>query len=239
MIPLLADAIQAHGGLVRWGAHRCLAAKFVTSGDLWAWKAVEQDQTARTIRIDLHREWASIESFGTAGQPSEFSPERVAIKAGEHNVGAARKNPRASFAGHDMRTTWDPLHRVYFDGCMLWTYLATPFLLAMDGFEICEIEPLREGAEIWPGLRAVLPPAIASHSTQQDFYFGPDMLVRRHDYRMEIAGNIPVAQYLSDPVSIDGIKIPTKGRAYLRDEDLRPRVDAPIIMIDLSDLRFS
>ena len=112
------------------------------------------------------------------------------------------------------------LHRAYFNGYALWTCLTTPFLLAMEGFEVREIEPWRESAEVWRGLRATFPAAIASHSTEQDFYFGPDMLIRRHDYSGEIAGNFQAAQYISDPVSIDGIKIPTRRRAYLRDENL-------------------
>lgn len=137
-----------------------------------------------------------------------------------------------------MRTSWDPLHRAYFNGYALWTYLTTPFLLAMDGFEASEIEPWREGTEVWRGLRATFPASIASHSAEQDFYFGPDMLIRRHDYRVEIAGNFPAAQYISDPISVEGIRIPTRRRAYLRGDDLKPILDAPMVTIDLSDFRF-
>jgi hypothetical protein len=64
------------------------------------------------------------------------------------------------------------------------------------------------------------------------------MLVRRHDYRVEIAGNFPGAQYISDPVDVEGIKIPTKRRAYLRNEDLTPMRDALMASIDLSGFRF-
>jgi hypothetical protein len=137
-----------------------------------------------------------------------------------------------------MRTHWDLLHRAYFNGYALWTCLTTPFLLAMEGFEVREIEPWREGTEVWHGLRATFPAAIASHSTEQEFYFGPDMLIRRHDYRVEIAGNFQAAQYISDLVSIDGIKIPTRRRAYLRDESLKPMLDTLMVSIDLSDFRF-
>src|SRR5215475_1151971 len=48
--------------------------------------------------------------------------------------------PRDSFAGHQMHTPWDPLHRAYFNGEALWTYLATPIAFAMDGFRVEEIE---------------------------------------------------------------------------------------------------
>jgi len=238
MITLLADAIEAHGGLRRWNAHRRLSATIVTGGELWALKGVDQDQAPRTMRVDLHREWASVEPFGRAGQRTDFTPDRIAIEAEEGKIIAERKDPRASFAGHDMRTNWDPLHRAYFNGYALWTYLTTPFLLAMEGFNVREIEPWREGTEIWRGLRATFPTAIASHGSEQDFYFGPDMLVRRHDYKVEIAGGFAAAQYISDPISIDGIMIPTRRRAFLRDENLAPMLDALMVSIDLSAFRF-
>ena len=238
MIPLLANVIEAHGGLRRWNAHKRLTATIVTGGDLWALKGVDQDQAPRTIRIDLHRERASVEPFGKPGQHTEFSPEHIAIVAADGRIVAQRKNPRASFARHDMRTHWDPLHRAYFNGYALWTYMTTPFLLAADGFEVREIAPWHEGAEVWRGLRASFPAGVASHSGEQDFYFGPDMLIRRHDYRVEVAGNFPATQYVSDPVNVDGITTPTRRRIYLRDEDLMPMLDTLMVSIDLSDVRF-
>jgi hypothetical protein len=237
MTSLLADAIEAHGGLDRWKSRRTLTATFLTGGELLALKGIE-GQTARTARIDLHRQWASVEPFGRTGGRTEFMPDRIAILRLDGSLAAERSNPRASFARHDLRTTWDPLHRAYFSACALWTYLTTPFLLAMDGFKVDEIEPWREGAEIWRGLRATFPSFIASHCSEQDFYFGPDMLVRRHDYRMEIAGNVPAAQYISDHVDADGIWIPTKRRVYLRDDDLTPMLDTQLSLIDLSNFRF-
>lgn len=238
MIPLLANAIEAHGGLDRWNARTRLTATIVTGGDLWALKGIDQDQTPRTMRIALHREQVSVEPFGKPGQRTDFTPGRIAILAADGHVVAERNNPRAAFARHDMRTHWDPLHRAYFDGYALWTYLTTPFLLAMDGFEIREIEPWREGTEVWRGLRATFPAAIASHSPEQDFYFGPDMLIRRHDYRVEIAGNFPAAHYASEPVSIGGFILPTRRRVYLRGDDLIPLRDELMMSIDLSDFRF-
>src|SRR5689334_8076332 len=113
MIPLLADAIEAHGGLDRWNARCRLTATIVSGGELWALKGVDQNQDPRTLRIDLHREWTSVEPYGKAGQRAVFTPDRIAIEAGEGKIVAERRNPRGSFAGHDMRTSWDPLHRAY------------------------------------------------------------------------------------------------------------------------------
>jgi hypothetical protein len=239
MIQLLSDAIEAHGGLDRWKACHGLTATIVAGGALWALKGIDQDQDPRTVRIDLHRQQASVEPFGRAGQRANFTPDRIAIEAADGRIVAERKNPRTSFARHDMRTHWDPLHRAYFSGYALWTYLTTPFLLAMGGFEVQEIEPWREGPEVWRGVRASFPPTMASHSKEQEFYFGPDMLLRRHDYRIEIAGGFAAAQYVFEPACVNGIKIPTTRRAYLRDEDRKPMLDTCMVSIDLSGFRFN
>ncbi|MFX6002984.1 hypothetical protein ABTF03_18930, partial [Acinetobacter baumannii] len=76
------------------------------------------------------------------------------------------------------------------------------------------------------------------HSSEQEFYFGEDMLIRRHDYRVDIAGSFPAAQYVSDAVKVGGIWIPTRRRAYLRGDDLKPMLDPLMVSIDLSDFRF-
>jgi hypothetical protein len=96
-----------------------------------------------------------------------------------------------------------------------------------------------EGDELWRGLRATFPPDITSHSTQQDFYFGPDRLLRRHDYHVDIAGGFAAAQYVYDTMEVDGILLPTKRRAFRRDAEDRPILDQTMVSIDISNIRFS
>lgn len=43
----------------------------------------------------------------------------------------------------------------------------------------------------------------------QDFYFGPDFLLRRHDYQVDISGSFPTAQYVYHIRRADDIKFPT------------------------------
>ncbi|HXP50349.1 MAG TPA: hypothetical protein VN922_10360, partial [Bacteroidia bacterium] len=90
------------------------------------------------------------------------------------------------------------------------------------GFEVTEISPWQEGGEVWRGLRVKFPNEIASHSKEQDFYFGDDFLLRRHDYHLDVAGGHLVAQYIYDIVEADGLRFPTKRRAYLRGPHLKP-----------------
>jgi hypothetical protein len=117
-----------------------------------------------------------------------------------NSIVGGRDNPRASFAGHKYETPWDPLHRAYFSGYAMWTYLNTPFLMALPGFVVEEMAPWKEDGETWCVLRAKFPAAIASHCQEQDFYFGPDLLLRRHDYKVDIAGSFPTAQYVYDAI---------------------------------------
>jgi hypothetical protein len=238
MIPLLAEAIEAHGGFSRWNKHERLTATIVTGGELWAMKGLVQDPAPRTMHIALRREWASVDPFGKTGQHTDFTPARIAIETDGGAIVAERRDPRVAFADHTMRTPWNALDRAYFNGYALWTYLATPFALAMDGFQVREIEPWLEKGERWRGLRATFPDTIASHSREQDFYFGPDMLLRRHDYHVDIAGGFPAAQYLSAYVEADGIRFPSKRRAYVRGDDMRAILETPMVIIDLSDFRF-
>jgi hypothetical protein len=104
-----------------------------------------------------------------------------------------------------MSTHWNPLHRAYFNGEVVWTYLTTPFLLAMEGVRVEETEPWQEGTETWRVLRAYFLASIETHSLIQDFFFGEsDLLLRRHDYNVNIAGGFPAAQLTSNYTTANG-----------------------------------
>ncbi|MGV9602659.1 hypothetical protein ACWDR2_02760 [Streptomyces sp. NPDC003631] len=238
MNELLTQAVEAHGGIARWQELTEGRATLVSGGDLFSVKGLPQDPAPREMSVRLHEEHASATPFGAPDQRTDFTPGRVSIEKLDGRVVAERENPRTSFSGHTLQSPWDPLDRAYFNGYALWTYLTTPFLLTMPGFTVTEIEPWREGDEIWRSLRATFPPEIASHSTEQDFYFGSDHLLRRHDYYVDVAGGFAATQYVHDFVEADGILLPTRRRAYRRDDDDRPLVHQVMVSIDLSDIRF-
>jgi hypothetical protein len=67
-------------------------------------------------------------AFGASDQRTMFTSDRTAIEKRDGALVAERYGPWDSFAGHQMNTPWDPLHRAYFNGEALWTYLDTlPF----------------------------------------------------------------------------------------------------------------
>jgi hypothetical protein len=239
MNDLLTEAVRAHGGLERWQELTTIRATIVSGGDLFTIKGVPQDPAPREMTVSLHQEYASIQPFGAPGQRTSFTPDRIAIEKLDGRVVSERHDPRTAFAGHELTTPWGPLDRAYFNGYALWTYLTTPFLLTMPGFAIEEIEPWQEGDEQWRGLRATFPPGIASHSTVQDFYFGHDHLLRRHDYHVDVAGGFAAAQYVYNIVEVAGIRLPTKRRAYRRDARHQAIREQLMVSIDISDVRFS
>jgi hypothetical protein len=235
---LLDSVLEAHGGLDRWHRFSRASATIVSSGELWGIKGLVQDQAPRRMTVALHHEWASVTPYGAPDQQTDFTPDRIAIEKLDGQVVTERDDPRASFAGHELTTPWDPLHRAYFNGYALWTYLTTPFLLALPGVSLVDIGPLHENGEVWGGLQADFPAEIATHSRIQEFYFGPDNLLRRHDYRVDVAGGFAAAQYVYDIAEADGVRLPTRRRAYRADADGRPILDQLMVSIDLSDIHF-
>lgn len=238
MIELLEQVIDAHGGLKRWRQFQGLTVTIVGGGGLWPMKGLPRNTSPREMTVTFPEEWASVQPFGRPDWRTAFTPDRVAIETTDGTVVQERLQPRSAFAGHVMNTTWDSLHLAYFNGYALWTYLTTPFFMALPGFEATEIEPWQEGSERWRGLRVRFPDHIASHSQEQDFYFGEDFRLRRHDYHVEVAGGFPTAQYVHDFVEVQGLRYPTKRRAYLRGPDRQPIRDLLLVSIDLSNFRF-
>ena len=236
---LLNRIIEAHGGLRRWNEYSRVDATIVSGGGFFSLKGVPQDLTPRRMSVWLHEERSSVMPYGAADQRSMFTPERIAIEKLDGTVVAERRAPTDSFAGHQMNTPWDPLHRAYFNGEALWTYLTTPFLLAMDGVRVEELEPWREGSETWHVLRAQFPGTIETHCRIQDFFFGEDFLLRRHDYNVNIAGGFAAAQLTSDYVEANGIRLPTRRRAYTRGPDRQPIKEMLMVFIDISEASYS
>src|SRR6202011_299653 len=237
MSELLDLVLHAHRGLDRWRKFNKVSATIVAGGGLLPMKGLDVEPKPLEGTVTVHQESTLIRPFGQPDWRMIFAPERVVIETTAGAVVQERSNPRAAFAGHTMNTPWDLLHRGYFNGYARWTYLTTPFLMAMPGFEVTEIEPWQEGPERWRGLRARFPDAIISHSKEQDFYFGSDFLLRRHDYHVDVAGGFPAAQYVYDIKEFGGLSFPTKRLAYVRGEKLKALRERVMVSIDLSNIR--
>ena len=239
MSDLRQTVIEAHGGLERWNELDAISARLVQGGALWALKGQEGVLDEVFVRASLHEERESHHPFGAPDLRSAFTLQRVAIETTSGEVAAALDEPRASFAGHALETPWTSLQLAYFVGTAMWTYLTQPFTFALPGFKTRELSPWQEAAEEWRRLHVVWPHYLATHTIEQTLYVGPDGLLRRHDYDIEIAGGTSGAHYLSDYGKVAGIMIPAKHRIYPRAPDGQALDDPLMVSIDVSDVAFT
>ena len=239
MNALAQQTIDAHGGMERWRRFAYVSSRVRTGGVLWTLKHQQGVLGDVTVRVALHKEWASHAPFVEPSLRTSVEPQRVATETNERRVVEERFNPRESFAGHGMDTPWDRLHLAYFAGYAMWTYLTSPFLLMMDGVSSDELSPWQEDGETWRRLKVTFPPDIATHSAVQTFYVSSDGLLKRHDYNVEISGDSPAAHYVHDYREISGILVPTRRRVLRRRPDGTPVRDPFLVTLDLSDVEFA
>lgn len=236
MVELLDAAVVAHGGWERWKRLNRLTVLASVKGALWRAKGHADALANVRIIADLHRQHVEYSPFGSPGRSSVYEPNRTAIVTDEGETVASRENPRQAFAGHQFTTAWDEQHLAYFSGYAMWTYLTTPFLLKLPGFQSEEIEPWIENDETWRRLKVRFPDRVHSHGAEQIFYFDAGNILRRHDYSVDVLGGTSSANYALEPKIFGGIVIPTKRRVYSKGADNLPIPERLAITIDLHDV---
>lgn len=238
MNELLQLTIDAHGGLDRWNHFRHLDVQLSVDGGIWYLKQQPRLLIDKRVTIRTHEEHLTITPFGGDANRSVFTPKRLQIESLGGGLIQTREDPEKSFEGHTVETAWDPLHVVYFSGEALWTYLTTPFLYSYPGFAVEEIEPWHEDGEEWRSLKVTFPKELATHTRQQITRVGPDGLIRRHDYTVDILGGATGAKYTSGYRDFQGIRIPTVHRVYAYDAAMQKVPEPLLVSIDITSAVF-
>jgi hypothetical protein len=238
MNDLLGFAVQAHGGLAAWNAFDSLELKVSIGGAIWDFK--QNPGLLRDVTYDMqtHVEQLTITGFSSPGRRISFVPNRITLTTLDGTIIEARDNPRAAFAGQTAESPWDQLHVAYFSSYALWTYFNSPFLYTLPGFATEEIAPWQENGETWRRLKVIFPDTVASHVKEQVTYFGPDGLMRRHDYTVEILGGATGANYALDYREFQGIKLPTTRRIYAYDAKQQKIPEPVLVSIDVAQAKF-
>jgi hypothetical protein len=235
---LLEKTIEAHGGIDRWNSLNTVAADLSVGGLLWTLKGQDGLFADARYEAHTHAEQATLGRFGARDRHVRFTPNRLALETDAGELLQARDDPRAAFTGHVQETPWDQLHAAYFTGYALWTYFMQPFLYSYPGFVTEEIEPWRENGEAWRRLKVTFPNNIASHTREQVTYFGPDGLMRRHDYSVDVLGGATAAHYIHNYREVSGIMVPHRRRVYPRAAN-NERVPEPVLVsIDIVHANF-
>jgi hypothetical protein len=238
MNTLLKLATEAHGGIDRWSQLKALKAHLSVTGAIWHVKG--RPDVLKDIRIELplHEE-RLITHFVGQNKRFVFTPHQVAVEDEQGHLIENRDDPRRAFEEQTYETPWDDLHVAYFDSYALWTYLTIPFLYTYPGFVTEELSPWQEDGEVWRPLKAIFPDNIASHTREQISYFGPDGLLRRHEYTVDILGGAPGLNYAYDYRNIDGIMVPTTRRVHAYDANKQKVPEPVLVAIDIRDIAFS
>jgi hypothetical protein len=213
MNDLLDSAVTAHGGLDRWNQVKSITFDASITGAFWHLKGKGDALKDVRLEVDTRRQLVTIE-FAAQDKRSVFEPHRVVVQRSDGALIEARDEPERSFDGHQFETPWDDIHLAYFVGEAQWTYLNTPFLYTWPGFVTEEIAPIEADGETWRRLKVTFPDHITSHTRQQISCFGPDWLLRRHDFTMDVLGGAPGQLYATGYRDVGGIIIPTTRRAY-------------------------
>src|SRR5215217_2146020 len=69
---------------------------------------------------------------------------RVWIQDHDGHIVEECVDPRASFAGHVLKTRWDRLHMLYFTSYAMSNYLTIPLLFTLPGVDVLEIRTHKE-----------------------------------------------------------------------------------------------
>jgi hypothetical protein len=193
-----------------------------------------QSDALKQIRFEVEttRQRLTMDFIGQ-DKRSVFDPFRVEMQRSGGDLVEARDDPETSFEGHEFETPWDDLHLAYFTGEALWTYLNIPFLYTTAGFSTEEIDPIDVDGETWRRLKVTFPEYIKTHTREQISCFGPDGLLRRHDFTIDVLGGAPGLLYATDYRDVDGIIIPTTRRAWQGDDHVPELL---MIAIDMGEI---
>ena len=238
MNDLLQVAVDAHGGLSRWNQLKRVKASLSITGAIWQMKGKPDILNDVSIEAELHKERLTTH-FNGKGIRTVFEPNRVIVETEGGRLVDNRNDPRSAFRGHTRQTPWDDVHVAYFSSYALWNYLTIPFLYTYSGFVTEELAPWQENGEQWRPLKVTVPDSVASHSREQVAYFGPDGLLRRHAYTVDIMGGAAGLNYASDLRNVDGIVVPTKRRVYASDANNQKIPEPVLVAIDIREIAFS
>lgn len=239
MNELLQLAITAHGGLERWNRLNTVSVEASITGGIWYLKGRPDILKNVVMDVSLHTE-KLVMSFPGTDKRTTFEADRIIIEGLDDSPPKTYQHPITAFEGHVRETPWEDVHVAYFSGEALWTYLTTPFLYSYPGFVTEEMGPWHENDEVWRRLKIVFPDNITSHSKEQVSYFGPDGLIRRHDYTVDILGGATGANYATGYRNVDGIIIPTTRRIYAYEGPDHMVIKDPLLVgIDMQRITFS
>ncbi len=235
MNDLLKLAVEAHGGIDRWNKVKAVKVAASVTGAIWHVKSKPDYLKNIVFEVETLRERVTMD-FPGQNKRSVFEPNRVEMQREDGTIIESRDDPERAFDGQAGDTPWDDMHVAYFSGEAFYTYFNTPFLYTRIGFSSEEVQPIEMDGETWRRLKVTFPHWIKSHTKQQISCFGPDGLLRRHDYTVDILGGATGLNFASDYCNVAGILFPMKRRVYAYEGDYQIVKEPLLVDIDISEI---
>jgi hypothetical protein len=235
---LLADVLDAHGGVERWEGLATLRVRLRFGGLAFRMRLAEPAPDPRWVELDLRTPRSVFSDFPEPGQRGVFTPERVWIESADGHVLRALDAPRSALLSSRRRQIWwDDLDLLYFAGYAAWNYFQGPFLLLRDGVAAHELEPWEEDGERWRRLAVRFHDSVPTHSREQVFYYGPDLRQRRHDYRPDVfAAWADAAHYSEGYRDFGGLSLPTRRKVVPRNADGTTEAGPTLVWIEILEV---
>ena len=207
MNDLLKLAVEAHGGIERWNKVKAIKVAASVTGAIWHVKSKPDYLKNVVFEVETVRERVTMD-FPGQNKRSVFEAQQGRDAAGRRHTVESRDDPERAFDGQTRDTPWDDMHVAYFSGEAFYTYFNTPFLYTRLGFSTEEIQPIEMDGQTWRRLKVTFPDWIKSHTKVQISCFGPDGLLRRHDYTVDILGGATGLNFAFDYRNVDGHALP-------------------------------
>ena len=235
MNDLLKLAVEAHGGLDRWNELKAIKVSASITGAIWFVKGRGDFFKDVVLTAETTNERLVVD-FPGHDRRAVFEPNRITITTNGGVPIHTTDDPERTFEGQQRETPWSDTQAVYFVGEALWTYLNSPFLYVRDGFVCEEIAPIVVESETWRRLKVAFPKHVKSHTREQISCFGPDGLLRRHDYTVDILGGATGLNYAFEYRNVGGIVIPTKRRVYAYEGNYQLVKEPLLVAIDIREI---
>ncbi|GAA2389990.1 hypothetical protein [Nonomuraea africana] len=240
MDALLERVLDAHGGLDRWKNLSALSARVTYGGPFWEFKGHPDFADTNLVEASLQEQHVR-QIQESIGRTVDFDKkaDRVIVTGADGAVIDALDRPRTTFDGYTPDTRWSIAQIAYFRAYDTWHHLAEPYVFTWPGVEAHEVEPWTEDGQEWRVLSVTFPGSVDTHSATQLYYFDAAGLLRRMDYEPDVNGRTPVAHYIREEQTFDGIVVPTRRHVHARNEDRTPDLSWTPITLDITDVTFS
>ncbi len=203
-------ALEAHGGESRWLRFHALTTTWTFRGAMFKLRLRENELRQLGGRISTKEQRVEVTPFAGADATGVFTPARVELRKASGEV-TGLDAPRATFSNLRTLAWWTDLEALYFSGYVLSNYAQLPFALLWPGLTFKDLGHTHKNGERWEKVGVTFPPEIATHSPEQIFYFGPDGLLRRHDYYVEIMSKLARgARYIPTTQVVEGVTLPSR-----------------------------